>query len=55
MQTLNLKQSFIDNILEKQKTTNVKDVLILTVNSNGEVYFQEKNKQSQILNVEVDI
>ena len=55
MQTLNLQQSFIDNILEKQKTTNIKDVLILTVNSNGEVYFQEKNKQSQIIDVEVDI
>lgn len=55
MQNLGLKQDFIDNILQKQQTKNLKDVLILTINSNGEVYYQEKNKQSQVLNVEVNI
>ena len=55
MQSLGLKQDFIDNILQKQQTKNLKDVLILTINSNGEVYYQEKNKQSQVLNVEVNI
>ncbi len=53
LQNLNLDCSFIDRILKEQKITSVSDVLILTINSNGEVFFQEKNKPSKILNKKV--
>lgn len=53
LQNLNLDCSFIDRILKEQKIKSVSDVLILTINSNGEVFFQEKNKPSKILNKKV--
>lgn len=54
LQNLNLDYSFIDKILKEQKITSVSNVLILTVNSNGEIFFQEKNKPSKILNEKVN-
>lgn len=47
---LNLKEDFIKNILKEENIKDVKDVLILTCNEEGEIYFQQKNKMYKILN-----
>ncbi len=53
LKTFNLDKTFIDNVLSKQKVKNLKDVLIFTINSLGQGFFQEKNKQCQSFQVEV--
>lgn len=45
LKSLNLDKTIIDKILKKQKTKSIKDVLICTINSLGEIFFQEKNKK----------
>ncbi len=44
------KEYFL-NILNKQKVKSVKQVLILTITKQGEVFFQEKNKPCKVINV----
>lgn len=44
-------KDFFESIIKKLKIKSHKRVLILTITQNGEVYFQEKGKQSQVFNV----
>ncbi len=44
-------KDFFDKFLEKQKIKSVKQVLILTMTKQGEVFFQEKNKACKIINL----
>lgn len=44
------KEYFL-NFLNKQKVKSVKQVLILTITKQGEVFFQEKNKPCKVINV----
>ena len=37
-----LKNEFIDNVMRKAKIKTLKDVLIMTIDGNGEVYIQDK-------------
>ncbi|NCB48686.1 MAG: DUF421 domain-containing protein [Clostridia bacterium] len=41
---LNLTEKFINKILKEQKTKSISDILIFSINQNGEIYYQEKNK-----------
>ncbi len=50
---LNLSQDFLQKIMKSQKTKKVSDVLVLTINSNGNVYYQEKNKSCKTFMCEV--
>lgn len=52
---LNINNEFIDKILKEQNTKSLSDVLILTINEKGEVYYQEKNKKAKILQEKVNI
>ncbi len=54
LEALKLDKSFVDKILAKQNVKSLKDVLIFTINSLGEGFFQEKNKQCKSFQVEVD-
>lgn len=45
LKNLNLDKSFVDKILKKQGVKDIKNVLICTINSLGEGFFQEKNQQ----------
>ena len=40
-----IDNQFIENCLSKAEIKNIKDVLIMTLDNNGEVFIQEKNKQ----------
>lgn len=44
-------KEYFDKFLKKQNIKSIKQVLILTITKNGEVYFQEKNKSCKILNI----
>ena len=50
---LNLSQNFLQKIMKSQKTKSISDVLVLTINSNGNVYYQEKNKPCKTFICEV--
>ncbi len=50
---LNLSQNFLQKIMKSQKTKKVGDILVLTINSNGNVYYQEKNKPCKTFKCEV--
>ncbi len=52
---LNLTSEFIDKIIAKENTKSINDVLILTVNENGEIYYQEKNKEAKVLQEKVNL
>ncbi len=54
LENTSLDFSFINKIIKKEKS-NIKDVLIMTINSSGEIYFQEKNKKYKILYEKVNI
>ena len=44
-------KEYFDEILKKLKIKSLKQVLVLTITKNGEVFFQEKEKPCQIINV----
>ncbi|MBQ9793242.1 MAG: DUF421 domain-containing protein [Clostridia bacterium] len=39
-----LDEEFLFNIIRQEKINNIKDILILTIDKQGEIFFQEKNK-----------
>lgn len=47
----NIDEDLVKKIIEKQNTTSQKDVLVLTINKQGFVYYQEKNKPSTTFNI----
>lgn len=47
----NKPKTFFENFLKKQKVKKIKDVLILTITTNGEIYFQQKGHSCKVLNV----
>lgn len=53
LKELKLDREFIQKIMKSQKTTKVNDILVLTINSNGNVYYQEKNKPCKTFIYEV--
>ncbi len=55
LKNMNLSKSFIENVLEKQNIKDIKNILIFTINSRGEIYFQEKNKKYKLLHEKVNI
>lgn len=50
---MKLSQDFLQKIMKSQKTKNISDILVLTINSNGNVYYQEKNKPCKTFMCEV--
>lgn len=50
---LKLTQNFLQKLMKSQKTKSVSDILVLTINSNGNVYYQEKNKPCKTFMCEV--
>ncbi|MEG1500255.1 MAG: DUF421 domain-containing protein, partial [Clostridia bacterium] len=46
----NITEEEIDNILKKEKITKTKNLVVLTLDNNGKIYFQEKNKPFKIIN-----
>lgn len=44
-------KDYFNNFLKKQKIKSLKDVLILTITKQGEVFFQEKNKPCKVVDV----
>ena len=55
LKNLNLDVDFLNSIIKKQNTKSISDVLILTINTNGEIFYQEKHKKAQSFNVEVNL
>lgn len=53
LKELKLDRGFIQKIMKSQKTPKVNDILVLTINSNGNVYYQEKNKPCKTFMYEV--
>ncbi|MBO4412968.1 MAG: DUF421 domain-containing protein [Clostridia bacterium] len=46
----NLDEGFLKYILNKTKTKKVKSILLLTIDGNGKIYFQLKNKKGEVFN-----
>ncbi len=51
---LNVKENFVQDVLQKQNITRLKNVLIMTVNKQGNIYLQQKNKPSTTLSVNLE-
>lgn len=49
---LKLSEDFIFSILKKHKITDIKNVVVLTIDENGDCYLQEKNKPFQTFVIE---
>lgn len=49
LKLFNIDENFINNFLKKQNIQNIKDVLVMSANSSGEVYLQCKNQPRQII------
>ena len=49
LKLFNIDEDFINNFLKKQNIQNIKDVLVMSANSSGEVYLQCKNQPRQII------
>ena len=54
LKAANLSEEDVKNILNKTKTKNIKNVLILTIDGQGKVYFQQKKGKYQILSYNYD-
>jgi len=52
---LGLKEDFVTNIANEQEVKSIKDILILSLNSSGEIFFQEKNKPCKTITKKVEI
>ena len=46
----NLDENFLKYILNKTKTKNIKDILLLTIDGNGKIFFQLKKGKGVVLN-----
>ena len=51
LQMSDKNQEFYEKFLKKQNVKSIKQVLILTITKQGEVYFQEKTKPCKVLNL----
>jgi uncharacterized membrane protein YcaP (DUF421 family) len=51
---LNINKEIIINILNKQKIKNEKNVLIFSINSNGDAYLQQKNEPYKSFQINLD-
>lgn len=50
-----LNNNFINNILDQENIKDVKSVLIMSVNKQGEIFLQQKNKPCKIIKKELEI
>lgn len=48
-----INEEFVKEIVKKQNTTSTKNVLVMTINKDGFVYYQEKNKPATTFNVKL--
>ncbi len=44
LEYLNLSEEFVKNVAKEEQTKSIKDILILSLNQDGEIFYQEKNK-----------
>lgn len=51
MKTAKVDEAFINNILQKKKIKNHKDVIVLSIDNQGEIYLQSKNGNCETFNV----
>jgi len=51
---LNINTTTVKQILKEQNVKNEKDVLILSINNNGDVYFQQKNKPYKFFSINLE-
>ncbi len=49
LQKSNLNREEFNSILQKNKVTNIKNLLIFSIDDNGKVYFQQKGENFQVL------
>ena len=49
LQLLNIGEDFVKRILEKEKVKSIKDVLVMCINSYGEVFFQTKRNSAKTI------
>ena len=55
LENLGLDNYFLDRFLKKEKISDIKNILILTINSHGEIFFQEKNQKYKIIKTELEL
>lgn len=49
LKCLNLTESFLLKIAKEQKTKSISDILIFSINQNGEIFYQEKYKSCKTI------
>ena len=54
LKILNLNNKFVNNILQREKVKNIKDVLIMTIDNNGEIFFQKKYEPCKTIKVNME-
>ncbi len=54
LKIFNLEKSFVEKFASKQKTKNVGDILIFTLNELGEIFYQEKNKPCKDIKIKLN-
>ena len=52
---LNLDINFINKLLHEQKIKRIKDILIMTIDKNGNIYLQEKFKPYKTLKKNLEL
>lgn len=55
LEYLNISPDYIKNILTEEKIKNISDVLILSIDSSGEIYLQEKYKPCKTIKKELEL
>ena len=54
LKAVNLQPVFIDDLLKNEKVKNLKDVLIVTIDNQGEIFFQEKYKPCKTIKQDME-
>lgn len=54
LKAVNLQPVFIDDLLKDEKVKNLKDVLIVTIDNQGEIFFQEKYKPCKTIKQDME-
>lgn len=54
LKLVKLNKEFIDNMLQQENISNIKDVLIMTIDNNGEIFFQKKYKPCKTIKVNME-
>ena len=54
LKALNINEKFINKIVNKEKIKDVKEILIMTIDNKGEIFFQEKYKPCKTIKVNME-